>query len=75
MHKIYQAYHQKCFDNSKDVNIALLQVRLMPIGGGLPSLATLYFNRPIQALLPQINREPINCNADNENMRPSNCRR
>ena len=28
----------------------------MPIGAGLPSPATLLFNRPISALLPQINR-------------------
>ena len=38
----------------------------MPIGTGLPSPATLLFNKPITALLPQMNREPININADDE---------
>ena len=37
-----------------------------PIGAGLCSPAILIFNRSIRALLPQINREPININADNE---------
>ena len=39
----------------------------MPIGTGLPSLAMLLFNRPIRTLLPQVNRNPINYNADDEN--------
>ena len=46
-------------DNNKGANLALLQIRLKPIGAGLPSPATLLFKRPIRALLPQINREPI----------------
>ena len=46
--------------------LLLLQIRLTAIVAGLPSPATLLFNRPIGALLAQINREPININADNE---------
>ena len=38
----------------------------MPIGAGLPNQATLLFNGPIRVLLPQINREPININADDK---------
>ena len=38
----------------------------MPLSASLPSPATLSFNQPIRALLPQINREPININADVE---------
>ena len=38
----------------------------MYVGAGLPSPATVLFNRPIQGLLPQINRVPIN--VDNDNM-------
>ena len=41
-------------------------MRLTPIGTGLLSLATLLFNRPIRALLCQMNREPININADDK---------
>ena len=67
MHKISDAYHQKCFDNNNNIKLVLLQIRLMPIGAGFPSPATLLFNRPIRALLPHINREPINLNADDGN--------
>ena len=43
MHKACQAYHQKCFDNnSNDINLIFLQIRLMSIGTGLPSLAILF---------------------------------
>ena len=41
------------FDNNDDVNLALLQMRSTPIAAGLPSPATLLFNRPIRALLPK----------------------
>ena len=53
---VCEVYHQKCLDNKSNVNLALLQIGSMPIGAGLPSPATLLFNRPISALLPQINR-------------------
>ena len=36
------------------------------VGNGLPSPVTLSFNRPIRALLLQINREQTNFNADDE---------
>ena len=39
---------------------------MTPIGPGLPVPATLFFNQPIRALLPQINREPININTEGE---------
>ena len=38
---------KKCADSSRDKNIALLQICTMPIGQGLPSLATLMFNRQV----------------------------
>ena len=44
----------------------MLQMKSTPVGSGLPSPATLLFNRPIRALLLKINREPINFNDDNE---------
>ena len=36
------------------------------MGAGLPSPATLLNNRPLRALLPEMNWEPININADDE---------
>ena len=44
----------------------------MPIGVGLPSPATLLFNRSIRSLLSQINRDPINYNADSESYKTLN---
>ena len=39
----------------------------MPIGIALSSPATLLYTRLIKALLPQIDKEPINWNADDKN--------
>ena len=55
---------KKCLDSNNGVNLALLQIRSLSIGTGLPSPAMLLFNRPGRGLLPQINREPININND-----------
>ena len=35
----------------------------MPVVAGLPSPATMWFNRPIKGLLPQMSRELINVNS------------
>ena len=67
MHKLGEAYHQKYFDNNNYIHVALLHIRLMPRGTGLLSPVTLLFIRPIRTLLPQINRNPINISADDEN--------
>ena len=64
--KFVKGTNQKYIDNNNDVNLPLLQISLMPVGTGLPSPATLLFNRPIRALFPQMNREPININVDKE---------
>ena len=66
MHKIYDMHHQKCLDNNDDLCLALLQIRSTLIGAGLPSPATLFFNRPIGPLLSQINREPTTSKAEDE---------
>ena len=58
--------NKKCFDNNDDINLALLQMRSTPIGAELPSPATLLLSKPIRALVPHINTEPINFNADDE---------
>ena len=57
---------KKCLDNNDNVNLALLQMTSTPIATGLPSPATLLFKRPIRALLPQINKEQINFDVDDE---------
>ena len=51
-------------DTNQDMILALLQIRLPPVGAGLPSTATMLFNRPIHGLLPQNNRAPINVDND-----------
>ena len=44
----------------QDISLALLQIRSVPLGTGLPSSATMLFSRPVRGLLPQKNRGPIN---------------
>ena len=66
MHKIVKHAIKIYHDNNDDVNLALLQIRSTPIGTGLPSPATLLFNTLIRALLPQMNRDKINFNNDDE---------
>ena len=57
MHQICEVHRQKCFDDNGDINLAMLQMRSTPVGAGLPSPATLLFNRPIRDLLPKMNRK------------------
>ena len=57
---------KKCRQTNNDVHFALLQIRSILVGTGLPSAASLLFNRPIRALLLQIGKEPINVNNDDE---------
>ena len=64
MHKLHEMHNQKCLYTNNDMNLALLQIISMPIDTGLPSPATLLFNRPIIGLLPKMNREPIDINND-----------
>ena len=48
MHKVCEAYKQKCLNNNNDVKLDLLKIRSMPNSAVLPSPATL-FNKPIRA--------------------------
>ena len=41
-------------------------MRSTVVSTGLPSQARILFNRPIRTLLPQIDRESINVNDDDE---------
>ena len=56
----------KKYLHSNSDNLTMLQMTSTPIGAGLPIPFTLLFNRPSRALLPNMNREPITFNADNE---------
>ena len=58
---------KKCFDNNTDVNLALIQIRSMPVGPGLLSPATLLFNRPMRGLVPSTSRMLINIDYDEDN--------
>ena len=51
---------------NKDVNLTLLQKRSTPIENGLPSPATVLFNRLISGLLPKINKTPVIYDYDDE---------
>ena len=59
-------YCQNCFDSNNDANPALLYIRSMTTDTGLPIPASHPFNRAIGSLLPQINGESINLNADDK---------
>ena len=39
--------------------MALLQIYMTPLGHGLPSLATLMFNRPVHSIMPIIDCKPL----------------
>ena len=45
--------YKKCFDIKCDPHIALLHIRITPLGLGLPSLAPMSFNYPIRGILPK----------------------
>ena len=66
MHHIYKVYKQKCSDNKSDTHIALLQIRLTPLGPGLPNPATLLFNQPKRSIMPIVSLMPISPNNDGE---------
>ena len=55
---------EKCNDTNQDINVALLQTWSTLVGVGLASLAAVLLNRPIEALLPKMNRAPINRDND-----------
>ena len=49
--------------------MALLQIQTMPLGQGLPSLATLMFNRQVQGIMSILDCKPIgqDCDDDHHN--------
>ena len=55
---------KKCADSCGDINMALLQICTTPLGQGLPSPATLMFNRQVHGIMPVLDHKPIgqDCN-------------
>ena len=65
MYKVCEK-HYKDMQTNNDIHFALLQIRSTPVSAEWPSPAMILLNRPIRELLPQIGREPININNDDE---------
>ena len=57
---------KKYLYTNKDVNLALLQIRYMPVVNGLPCSTTILFNKLITVLLPKTNRTPLLYDYDDE---------
>ena len=50
---------KKCDDSDRNINMALLQICMTPLGQGLPSPATLMFNRPVCGIMPILDCKPL----------------
>ena len=70
MHQIYKMHNQKCTDNKRDPNLALLYIWSTPVEAGFLSLPVMLFNRLIWGLLPQIIMTPINIHMMMHDIRP-----
>ena len=46
--------------------MALLQIPMTPLGHGLPSPATLMFNRPVWGIMPVIDHKPLVKDCDDD---------
>ena len=67
--KFIKCMFKKCTDSCRDINMALLQIRMMLLGQGLLSLATLMFIRQVCSIMPVINHKPLikDCDDDHHN--------
>ena len=57
---------KKCFNSRSDVHIALLQIRITPLGQGLPSPTMLLFNYLVRGIMSVMNRLPVNIDNDED---------
>ena len=64
LYKAYKEDNEKWFDTNTDVNLTLWHIKFTHLDPGLPSTATVIFNRLITGLLPIINRSPMMCDYD-----------
>ena len=60
---------KKCADSGGDINMALLQIHTTPLGQGLPSLATLIFNRQVHGIMPVLEHKPVGQECDDKHHR------
>ena len=58
--------NEKWLATKSYIHLALLQVRMMLLGPGLPSPATLLFNCPTRGIMPIINTVLISIDNDDE---------
>ena len=64
--KFVKCMFKKCTDSGRDINMALLQICMIPLGHRLPSLATLMFNRPVHGIMPILDCKPLVEDCDDE---------
>ena len=57
---------KKCTNSGGDINMALLQIHTTPLGQGLPSPATLIFNRQVHSIMPVLDQKPIGTDSDDK---------
>ena len=57
--KFIKCMFKKCADSGRDMNMALLQIHMMPLGLGLPSPARLMFSRQVSSIMPVIDCKPL----------------
>ena len=57
--KFIKCTFKKCTDSGRDIKMLLLQICTTPLGHGLPSQATLMFNRPVHNIMPVIDCKPL----------------
>ena len=62
--KLVKQTMKKCHDTKSDIHLALLHVKTMPLGPGLPSPASLLLNYHTRDIIPLINRPPISIDDD-----------
>ena len=64
--KFVKCTFKKCTNSGGDINMALIQIHTTPLGQGLPSPATLMFNRQVCIILPVLDHKPIWKDCDDE---------
>ena len=57
---------KKCSDSGRDINMTLLQICTTLLGQGLPSPATLMFNRQVDGIMPALDCKPIAQDCDDD---------
>ena len=57
--KFVKCTFKKCTDSGSDINMALLQIHTTLLGQGLPSPATLMFNRQVCGIMPVLDHRHI----------------